>query len=128
MSDADTTIETLRQAVRAFVAEREWQKLHTPKNLVMSLAIEAAELMEHFQWLDPAESHELAASPESKAEVADELADVLCYALSLANTLQIDVSSAVLGKLRKNALKYPTERYRGRFRADDADDRPAVRS
>jgi NTP pyrophosphatase (non-canonical NTP hydrolase) len=118
MNDADTTIETLRQAMRQFVAEREWEKYHTPKNLAMSLAIEAGELMEHFQWLEPAESHAVAASPGDKAEVADELADVLCYALSLANVLQIDVSSAVLGKLAKNALKYPAERFRGRYRAD----------
>ena len=118
MNDADTTIEALRQAMRAFVAEREWENYHTPKNLAMSLAIEAAELMEHFQWLEPAESREIASSPETMTEVADELADVLCYALSLANVLQIDVSSAVLGKLAKNALKYPAERFRGRFRAD----------
>jgi NTP pyrophosphatase (non-canonical NTP hydrolase) len=118
MSDADTTIESLRQAMRAFVAERQWEKFHTPKNLAMSLAIEAAELMEHFQWLEPAESHATADSPETKAEIADELADVLCYALSLANVLQIDVSNAVLGKLWKNALKYPADRFRGRYRAD----------
>ena len=118
MSDADTTVERLRDAMRAFVAEREWEKFHTPKNLAMSLAIEAAELMEHFQWLGSADSRAVAASPDVLAEVADELADVLCYALSLANVLQIDVSSAVLGKLEKNALKYPAERFRGRYRAD----------
>ena len=118
MNDADTTIETLRQAMRRFVAEREWEKFHTPKNLAMSLAIEAAELMEHFQWLEPAESHAVAGSPKTVAEVADELADVMCYALSLANVLQLDVSNAVMGKLAKNALKYPADRFRGRFRAD----------
>ena len=118
MSDADTTMESLRQAMRAFVAEREWEKYHTPKNLAMSLGIEAGELMEHFQWLEPAESHATADSPETKAKIADELADVLCYALSLANVLEIDVSSAVLGKLAKNARKYPAEKFRGRFRAD----------
>ncbi len=118
MSDADTTVETLRESTRAFVAEREWEKFHTPKNLAMSLAIEAAELMEHFQWLEPAESHATANVPATKAAIADELADVLCYALSLANVLQIDVSNAVLGKLEKNALKYPAERFRGRYRAD----------
>ena len=118
MSDADTTVETLREAMRAFVAERAWEKYHTPKNLVMSLAIEAAELMEHFQWLDSDESHEIAGSPQALAEVGDELADVLCYALSLANVLHVDVSDAVLEKLRKNALKYPADRYRGRYRAD----------
>ena len=118
MSDADTSIETLRQAMRAFVAERAWEKYHTPKNLVMSLAIEAAELMEHFQWLDTNESREIADSPQAVAEVADELADVICYALSLADVLHIDVSDAVLEKLHKNTLKYPVDRFRGRYRAD----------
>jgi NTP pyrophosphatase (non-canonical NTP hydrolase) len=118
MSDADTTVEKLREAMRAFVAERAWEKYHTPKDLAMSLAIEAAELMELFQWLDPEESRAIADSPQQLAEVADELADVLCYALSLANVLEIDVSDAVTGKLRKNALKYPADQYRGRYRAD----------
>lgn len=118
MSDADTTIEVLRSAMHAFVAERQWERYHTPKNLAMSLAIEAAELMEHFQWAEPAESLEIAESTSTRAAVAEELADVLCYALSLANVLQIDLSSAVLEKLKKNALKYPTEQYRGRYKAD----------
>jgi NTP pyrophosphatase (non-canonical NTP hydrolase) len=120
MNDADTNIETLREAMRAFVAERQWEKFHSPKNLAMSLAIEAAELMEHFQWLEPNESREIGTSTLKKAEVADELADVLCYALSLANVLQIDVSNAVLEKLRKNALKYPAERFVGRYRTDES--------
>ena len=118
MTDADTTIETLRAQVRAFVAEREWEKYHTPKNLVMALAIEAAELMEHFQWLDPAESRAVAHATEKRGEVADELADVLCYALSLANVLDIDITAAVTGKLEKNARKYPADRFRWRYRAD----------
>jgi NTP pyrophosphatase (non-canonical NTP hydrolase) len=75
--------------------------------------------MEHFQWLDATESRSVATSPARKAEVADELADVLCYLLSLANALEIDVSNAVLEKLRKNALKYPAERFRGRYRVDE---------
>jgi NTP pyrophosphatase (non-canonical NTP hydrolase) len=118
MSDADTTVETLRQAVREFVDERDWQRYHTPKNLAMSLAIEAAELMEHFQWLDPHESYELAKLSHQHALVAEELADVLCYALSLANVMQIDLSDAVLAKLKKNAQKYPADQFRGRYRAD----------
>src|SRR5262245_35083761 len=118
MNDADTTMETLRRAMSAFVAERQWEKFHTPKNLAMSLAIEAAELMEHFQWLEPAESFAIGNEPAGKDDVADELADVLCYAISLANVLQIDVSSAVLNKLRKNAVKYPAEFYRGQYRVD----------
>jgi NTP pyrophosphatase (non-canonical NTP hydrolase) len=111
-------MEKLREAMRAFVAEREWEQYHTPKNLAMSLAIEAAELMEHFQWLEPAESRAVAQSPEVVAQAAEELADVLCYALSLANVLQLDLSRAVLEKLAKNALKYPADRFRGRYRAD----------
>ena len=120
MSDADTSVETLREAMRAFVAERQWEKFHSPKNLAMSLAIEAAELMEHFQWLEPSESRDIGAAPQKKAEVADELADVLCYALSLANALDIDVSSAVLDKLRRNAIKYPAELFVGRYRTDES--------
>jgi NTP pyrophosphatase (non-canonical NTP hydrolase) len=118
MSDADTSVQQLRDAMRAFVTDRQWQKYHTPKNLAMSLAIEAAELMEHFQWLDPAESRAVAASSDAKAQVADELADVLCYALSLANAMEIDVATAVFGKLAKNAAKYPADRFQGRYRAD----------
>ena len=116
MTDADTTIAILRKAVQDFVDDRDWEKYHTPKNLAMSLAIETAELMEHFQWLDQEESRQISKSPSARADVADELADVLCYALSLANVLQIDVASAVLGKLKKNEAKYPVEHYRGRYR------------
>lgn len=118
MNDADTTIERLRRAVEDFINEREWKKYHTPKNLAMSLAIEAAELMEHFQWLDQDESLRVAESPSALSEVTEELADVLCYALSMANVLQVDISRAVLGKLEKNAVKYPADRFRGRYRAD----------
>ena len=118
MNDADTTMEVLRNAVGAFVAQREWEKYHTPKNLAMSLAIEAAELMEHFQWTDSAASQRVAESASELSAVADELADVLCYALSLANVLEIDLAGAVFEKLKKNALKYPTEQFRGRYKAD----------
>ncbi len=85
----------------------------------MSLAIEAAELMEHFQWLTAEQSSAVAGQPEKLAEVADELADVLCYALALANELRIDLSAAIRAKMAKNERKYPAEEYRGRFGADD---------
>src|SRR5438874_3854412 len=106
-SDQTTTIATLREAVRRFVDERDWRQFHSPKNLSMSLAIEAAELMEHFQWLTIDQSRAIAAQPEKLAEVSDELADILCYALALANELKIDVSVAVRGKMLKNEQKYP---------------------
>lgn len=121
MADDVTTVEQLRNAMRAFVDERDWQQFHTPKNLVMSLAIEVAELMEHFQWTDGAESAARAADPARRAAIADEVADVCCYLLSLVNALDLDLSDAMLGKLVKNAAKYPAATYRGRFeRTSDA--------
>ena len=107
MNDDTTPIASLKQWMTQFVAERDWQVFHTPKNLSMSLAIEAAELMEHFQWLTTDESLAVRGQPEKRSEVADELADVLCYAVSLANALDIDIATAVYEKMKKNAVKYP---------------------
>ncbi len=116
MSDQQTTVAQLKQLVATFVAERDWQQFHSPKNLAMSLAIEAAELMEHFQWIDAQQSQEIASQPQAKAEVADELADVVSYALAMANALEIDLAEALIGKMKKNAVKYPAEQFRGRSR------------
>ena len=115
MSDQTATIAQLRQAVQAFVDERDWRQFHTPKNLAMSLAIEAAELMEHFQWIDVAESESRGRDPAIRDEIADEIADVCCYLLSLVNTLEIDLSEAVHAKLIKNARRYPAEEVRGQW-------------
>ena len=119
-SDHDTTIESLRDLVRRFVEERDWRQFHSPKNLSMSLAIEAAELMEHFQWIDIAESRQMADDPQKLAAIREELADVLCYALALANELDIDLATAVGEKMNKNAIKYPAAEYRGRYGPEDA--------
>ena len=105
--DGETTLQSLRDVVEAFVAERDWHRFHTPKNLSMALAIEAAELMEHFQWLEPQESCEVGTCPKSRQAVGEELADVICYALALANALQIDISGAVAAKMEANARRYP---------------------
>ena len=115
-TDPHTTVGVLRQAVAGFVNEREWRPFHTPKNLTMSIAIEAAELMERFQWLTPEEAQAAVEDPDDRAAVADELADVLIYCLSLSNALDLDVSSAVLGKLQTNEHRYPADEFRGRFR------------
>ena len=113
--DSNTTVAELRKLVADFVAERDWSQFHSPKNVSMALAIEAAELMEHFQWLTTDASRELASEPEKLAEVGDELADVIGYSFALANELGLDISSAVRAKMVKNAEKYPAEKYRGRY-------------
>lgn len=115
-ADDHTTVTDLRHAVAAFVDAREWHPFHSPKNLSMSIAIEAAELMERFQWLTPEEAEAAVEDPSERAAVADELADIVIYCLSLSNALDLDVSSAVLGKLQTNERRYPADEFRGRFR------------
>jgi dCTP diphosphatase len=100
-----TDLTTLRDALRDFCAARDWHRFHTPKNLVMALSVEAAELVEHFQWATAEES--LALAPEKRAEVADEIADVLIYLTELADVLGIDPIAAARAKIVKNAAKYP---------------------
>jgi dCTP diphosphatase len=115
-TDTRTTVGALRQAVAGFVDNRDWRPFHTPKNLSMSIAIEAAELMEHFQWLTTEEAQEAVADPGERAAVADELADILIYCLSLSNALDLDITSAVLTKLQANEHRYPADQFQGRFR------------
>ena len=100
-----TDLTSLRDALRAFCAARDWHRYHTPKNLVMALSVEAAELVEHFQRATPEES--LALTPEKRAAVADEIADVLIYLTELADVLGIDPIAATRDKIIKNAAKYP---------------------
>jgi NTP pyrophosphatase (non-canonical NTP hydrolase) len=119
-SDADTTVAELRKLVADFVAERDWSQFHSPKNVSMALAIEAAELMEHFQWLTTDASRCLAEDPQKLAEVGEELADVVGYSFALANELGIDLSCAIRAKMIKNAQKYPADQYRGRYGPEDS--------
>ena len=119
MSDAATNVEELRELVRAFVDQRDWRQFHAPKNISMALAVEAAELMEHFQWLDSEASRDIRNDPEKLAAVSEELAYVIGYGFALANELGIDVSDAIRAKMIKNAQKYPAEKYHGRYRLDD---------
>src|SRR5262245_2194225 len=107
MSDERTTLNELKALVRAFVDERAWQPFHSPKNLAMGIAVEAAELMECFLWLDLPASYEAAKDPGKREAIADEMADVTCYLLNLSNVMGIDLSQALRAKLVKNAVKYP---------------------
>lgn len=113
-SDSTTTVAELRQHVLAFVRARDWEQFHSPKNLSMALAAEAGELMEPFLWATPEESRQIAADPVKRGRIADELADVVVYALEFANMTGIDVSAAIEAKMRANAVKYPVEKARGR--------------
>jgi len=102
-------VKALQARLRNFAAARDWQPYHSPKNLAMALMVEAAELLELFQWATLAESRGLTRDPRNKERVADEIADVLLYLLQLADHTDVDVEQAVERKLRKNAEKHPAK-------------------
>lgn len=105
--------DDLRRAVLAFRDARDWKQFHNPKDLSISITLEAAELLEHFQWKTPAEVVAHLASARRKEEVADEMADVQCLLLALGDAAGVDLYDATLRKLRKAARKYPVRRARG---------------
>lgn len=113
MSDDSHTVAELRAAVACFVAARDWERFHNAKDLAVSIAIEAAELMEEYQWLDPAAVVAASADPQARERARLELADVWIYGLCLANALDIDLSQAVLDKLAIDAVKYPVSSFPG---------------
>src|SRR5690242_21089208 len=108
MSEPIQDLVTLRDALREFAAARDWRQYHTPKNLAMALIVEAAELVEHFQWATPEES--VALPPQKAAAVREEVADVLIYLVEMADVLGIDLIAAARDKIVKNAIKYPAPR------------------
>ncbi|SDY60379.1 NTP pyrophosphatase, house-cleaning of non-canonical NTPs [Collimonas sp. OK242] len=101
----------LREEIRQFVAERDWDQFHTPKNLSSALCVEAAELLEHFQWLPTGSGDEL--NPAKLQQVRHEMADVLVYLIRLADKLDVDLSAAVSEKMVLNRSKYPADKVRG---------------
>lgn len=107
-------LEKFQSEFRAFVAEREWDQFHTPKNLAMALSGEIGELLEHFQWLTPEQSADL--PDATRSAVAQEIADVQIYLAALADRLSVEVGPAVARKMELNAEKYPAERVRGSAR------------
>lgn len=112
----DVTIAELQTWVDRFSDERDWEKFHTPKNLAMSIAIEAAEIMELYQWRD---GKEPTVNTSVDSPVAEELADVLSYLLRMASVLKIDLAQALALKIKKNALKYPAPALRPIENMDD---------
>ncbi|MGH2398355.1 MAG: nucleotide pyrophosphohydrolase [bacterium] len=113
----------LKVMVERFVRERDWHQFHTPKNLSMGMAVEAAELMELFQWRDAEGCAALMRQARARRAAADEVADIMIYCLAFANRTGIDVAGAIGAKLAKNRRKYPIRTYRGRF-GPDAPKRP----
>jgi dCTP diphosphatase len=111
------SFEALRAEIREFAQAREWEQFHTPKNLSMALIVEAAELVEPFQWLTPEQSRTLDA--ETQRAVAEEIGDVLIYLTRLADVLGIDPLQAAFDKIAVNARKYPVEKARGHNRKYD---------
>ncbi len=102
-----TNIEQLALELRTFARDRNWEYVHSPKNLASALIVEAAELLEHFQWMDPQDSLQL--TPEKQQEVAYEMADVFIYLTRMADRLGIDLLAAAKEKMHLNARKYPVE-------------------
>ncbi|MBS0374212.1 MAG: nucleotide pyrophosphohydrolase [Proteobacteria bacterium] len=107
-------LDDLRERLRQFAAERDWQQFHAPKNLAIALSVEAAELLEHFQWLPEEASRRL--DDSALAPIREELADVLLYLVRLADELGVDLLAAAHDKLASNARRYPVESARGSSR------------
>ena len=114
LTDSTTTLADLKARVLAFVQARDWEQFHSPKNLSMALAAESGELMEHFLWATPEQSKAAATDPVKRGKIADELADVVIYALEFANITGLDLAAAIEAKMVANAKKYPVEKARGR--------------
>ena len=111
-------LRDLRDELRAFAAERDWDQFHSPRNLATALAVEAAELLEPFQWLTEEQSRSL--PPDTRAAVEEELADVLLYLVRLADKLDVDLAAAARAKIVRNGEKYPVHKARGSSRKYDA--------
>jgi len=111
MSTREDSLIVLRDVLRCFAAARDWDQFHSPKNLAMALSVEAAELLEHFQWLSEADSASL--PPATHARVREELADVLLYVVRLADKLGINLRDAAVDKIAINSSKYAVEVAKG---------------
>ncbi|KAA0004269.1 MAG: nucleotide pyrophosphohydrolase [Thermoplasmata archaeon] len=103
----------LREAVSDFIREREWEKFHNPKDIAISISIEAAELLENFQWRDKKEVENMLDDEEYVNSIIEEMADVMIYLIALSNKLNVDLIDASFKKIKKNEKKYPKEKFKG---------------
>jgi NTP pyrophosphatase (non-canonical NTP hydrolase) len=112
-SDTNVTLGELKERIASFAKARDWEQFHAPKNLAMALASEVGELMEHFLWSDNLESRQLLKDSDKRTQVAEELADVLIYALRFADVTGLDATKAILAKMERNEERYPVEKAKG---------------
>jgi len=108
------SLKKIKEKIKQFVKERDWEQYHSPKNLSMSVAIEAAELMEHFQWLTTEQSKELLKNKKKRSEIQDELADIAIFIFDFCNIFNINLERIIMVKLRKNRKKYPIKLSKGK--------------
>lgn len=115
MSNPKITLQEIKARIKQFIKERDWEQYHSPKNLSMSIAIEAAELMEHFQWLTIEQSKKLLKDKKKRQGIEDELADIAIYILDFCNLFNINIEESIARKLDKSARKYPTHIVKGKI-------------
>lgn len=115
LKDETTYVKNLKEKVSVFVKKREWERFHNPKDLAESICIEAAELLQIFQWISKKEALEYRTKSEKKKKIGEELADVLIYLLSLSNVMELDISQVIEDKIEKNERKYPVGKYKRKF-------------
>ncbi len=124
MEERIETIQDIKERLRRFVADREWERFHEPKDLALAASIEAAELSEHFLWKDKEEARNHVKDPANLNGVLEEIADVMIYCLNMVNAIEringntIDLTSAIAKKIEKNEKKYPADVYRNKARLD----------
>ena len=116
MSDSKITIGEIKEKIEDFIKKRNWSQFHDSKSLSMSIAIEVAELMENFQWVSTLNSDKIIEDEKLKTNVIDEIADVLIYSLAFCIKNNIDVSKSINQKLKKNEVKYPLSKYKGKYK------------
>ncbi|MFH7860304.1 MAG: nucleotide pyrophosphohydrolase [Candidatus Aenigmatarchaeota archaeon] len=117
--DMNTTINELKKEVKVFIKKRDWEKYHNLKDLAESICIEAAELLEIFQWRNSEEIEKLMENEKFKIRISEEIADIIIYLLSMSENAKIDITKAVLNKIKKNEEKYPIEKYFGKAHVDE---------
>ena len=114
MKKPEITLQEIKARIKQFIKERDWEQFHSPKNISMSISIEAAELMEHFQWLTIEQSKKLLNDKKKREEIEDELADIAIYIIDFCNLFNIDIGESIVRKLDKTARKYPAHIVKGK--------------